>query len=59
MFLVMGQHLIVEGLLEAQMQDSCHPYEEFQRETIMFNSILFYSKYISQTRLPEIESGEK
>lgn len=28
-FLVMGQHLILEGTLEAQMQEDCHLYEEF------------------------------
>lgn len=39
MFLVTGQHLIVEGLLEEQIQDHCHPYEEFRRETI-FHSYL-------------------
>lgn len=41
MFLVTGQHLIVGGILEAQMQDDCHPYEEFQSEIAMFNNILF------------------
>lgn len=44
MFLVSGQHLIVGGILEAQMQDDCHPYEEFQSEIAMFNNIFFWSK---------------
>lgn len=44
MFIVMGQHLIVGGILEAQMQDDCQPYDEVRREICMFHSICFNLK---------------
>lgn len=47
MCLFTGQHLIVEGFLEAEIQDNCHPYEEFQRKNHQVQAPFFIqSKFL-------------